>query len=579
MTAMAERRGVWAVVAVLLACTPEPVAQVGDAAAPVTPVVASPARIVAPATFERDPAVSENTVSDVEQQLTKPLCRALKAGETFAVGQSFVPGATGRCGGGWKAAPGNPMVQVRRASAGDAACDPTAAVAGLIDELVVVERCKLGVVGFKLEAPAKTRAVATLLLELVGRSGERRVLRSGEITVALEKGERWRAAAIEFGELEEASGTPRFHDVSGQVGVGLHRAAVTQTVLTYHGDSMRLETTGGLAVIDLDGDGDDDLLAWNRLRTSQAFFNDGAGGFRRIHDLIPKREVGSFLLTADLDGDGTLELVSSEIASCADGKARFGLYSRVGKTFAARPGPEFEHACRRRSMVVFEHIAVADIDRDGRLDLFFSGYRGPDSKQALTHNMFQADDGLPNLLFRQTAPLVFEAEVLSKHAFSYAATFFDVDADGDDDLFVANDYGVNELWRNDANGRLTPVRDHPLTANGQSMGVTVGDFDGDLDLDVYVSNMFSKAGNRVVPLAAGTVSDATYAELMLLARGNTLFRSDGPDRYGEVAADFGMTRAGWAWGQAWFDVDNDGAREMYVVNGMTSHSDPRAPDF
>ncbi len=539
-----------------------------------------PPPIVEPIPFERDLATSEETADAVAEDVTHPLCRALRARERFGVARVIAKRATARCVGPWHDAGRSDLVSVRRAAPTEAACDPVDAMQRLAEGLAVVERCKLGILRFKLAAPRHDIAVATFLLELVGSDGGRRVVRRGEIRAALTKTEAaWVASALEIGDLEEVSGEPRFHDVSGQVGVGLHRAALTETALRYHGDTLRLETSGGVAVIDLDRDGADDLLAWNRLRTSQAFFNDGAGGFRRVHDPLPKTDVGSFLLAADLDGDGTRELVSSELVRCRGGRARFGLFRAEGERFTPLRGPEFAQDCHQSPMVVYEHIAVADVDRDGRLDLFFSGYRGPHSKKAKSHNMFQADDGQPNLLFRQTGPLEFAPAVLSERAFSYAAAFVDVDEDGDEDLFVANDYGTNELWRNDGEGHFTEATGHPLTANGQSMGVTVADFDDDLDLDLYVSNMFSKAGHRVVPLVEGAVRTDTYAALSLLARGNTLFRRDGPDRYSEVAADLAMTRAGWAWGQAFFDVDGDGDRELYVVNGMTSHSDPRAPDF
>ena len=549
------------------------------ASAPAAPVAAPP--LVAPEAFERDLAKSEAAASAAYEHFAGPMCRALRAGERHVVRGLLAPGATGTCVGDWTGVGESDLVSVRTAAATPTPCDLEAAFAGLSAELVALERCKLGVYRSKLALPGRDALHVTFLLELVGQAPDgRRLVRRGEIRARLALyDERWKAAQVEFGPLEEVSGRLRFHDVSGQVGIGLHRAQLTRTALEFHADARRLETIGGIAVLDLDRDGDDDLLAWNRLRTLQAFFNDGDGGFRRVHDLIPQRQVGSFLLVTDLDGDGTREAVSTEISTCEGGRARFGMFRAEGARWSELAGPAFAQDCNKLPLGVYEHVAVADVDRDGRLDLFFSGYQGPDSKKHATHNMFQASDGQPNVLFLQDAPLRFRPVVLGETAFSYAAAFLDLDDDGDQDLYVANDYGRNEVWRNDGLGGFGLVAGHPLGANGQSMGVTVADFDGDLDLDVYVSNMFSKAGSRIVPLTRGQVNEATYSALTLLARGNTLYRKDGPDQFSEIGVEAGVNRAGWAWGQAFFDIEGDGARSLYVVNGMTSHSDKRAPDF
>ena len=111
------------------------------------------------------------------------------------------------------------------------------------------------------------------------------------------------------------------------------------------------------------------------------------------------------------------------------------------------------------------------------------------------------------------------------------------------------------------------------------MGVTVGDFDEDGDFDVYVSNMYSKAGNRIVPLVRKQLTESTYTSLLGLAAGNTLYLQEPGGAYRQAATDLHVDHAGWAWGQAFFDADNDGDRDIFVVNGNTSHSDARAPDY
>ena len=58
----------------------------------------------------------------------------------------------------------------------------------------------------------------------------------------------------------------------------------------------------------------------------------------------------------------------------------------------------------------------------------------------------------------------------------------------------------------------------------------------------------------------------------------TLYKREN-GRYRDVAAAMGLAKAKWAWGQAVFDVDNDGDLDVYVANGNATHSDARAPDY
>ena len=64
-----------------------------------------------------------------------------------------------------------------------------------------------------------------------------------------------------------------------------------------------------------------------------------------------------------------------------------------------------------------------------------------------------------------------------------------------------------------------------------------------------------------------------------MAHGNTLYLNQGGGSYEEASADLGVAHAGWAWGQAWFDVDLDGDGDLYVASGNLSHTNALAPDY
>jgi hypothetical protein len=111
------------------------------------------------------------------------------------------------------------------------------------------------------------------------------------------------------------------------------------------------------------------------------------------------------------------------------------------------------------------------------------------------------------------------------------------------------------------------------------MGVTIADWDNSGRWSMYISNMYSHAGNRIVPLAAALGDD--YRQIALvLARGNQLYERDAESgAWKETAVERGVNWADWAWACLFFDPDNDGDKDLFVANGYTSHEDRQAPDF
>jgi hypothetical protein len=111
------------------------------------------------------------------------------------------------------------------------------------------------------------------------------------------------------------------------------------------------------------------------------------------------------------------------------------------------------------------------------------------------------------------------------------------------------------------------------------MGLTIGDWDNSGRWSVYLSNMYSHAGQRVVNLAQ-SLGDEMQARLGLLAKGNQLFTQEPTGKsWVETATERKVNAAGWAWASLFVDLDNDGDKEVFVTNGNTSHRDSEAPDY
>ena len=107
------------------------------------------------------------------------------------------------------------------------------------------------------------------------------------------------------------------------------------------------------------------------------------------------------------------------------------------------------------------------------------------------------------------------------------------------------------------------------------MGVSWGDYNNDGLMDIYVSNMFSSAGNRVAFQRKFRDDDTAETKSMFQrhARGNSLFENAGDGTFRDVSVEAAVTMGRWAWGSVFTDLNNDGWRDLLVTNGLATNED------
>ncbi len=159
-----------------------------------------------------------------------------------------------------------------------------------------------------------------------------------------------------------------------------------------------------------------------------------------------------------------------------------------------------------------------------------------------------------------------EASALRVFRNTFQSTWSDFDRDGDPDVYLASDYGPNQLFRNEGDGSFRDVTGATGTADvGFGMGASWGDYDHDGRQDLYVTNMYSTAGNRILHKFSHVDE-----EILGTARGNTLFRNRSGSFEkvsGLKAPSLTVEKAGWSWGGQFADVDNDGFLDIYALSG------------
>ncbi len=217
-------------------------------------------------------------------------------------------------------------------------------------------------------------------------------------------------------------------------------------------------------------------------------------------------------------------------------------------------------------------LTAFDYDNDGFLDMFGCAY----GRVEVEHNnsWTQATNGSPNALYHNLAGERFEEVAESAGLrgtdWTYAAAAADVDLDGDADLYLANDYGANRYMRNEGDGTFVDVADqYGVVDQGNGMGVSLGDLDNDGTLDLYVSNMSSTAGNRILGRLENDIDSATFKMLKKLAAGNSIFTA-GESSFDKLPKSAGGVGASWAWAAALADYDLDGRLDVFCTNGFVT---------
>ncbi len=355
----------------------------------------------------------------------------------------------------------------------------------------------------------------------------------------------------------------RLREVGAEVGARFVHRATNVDPRVGNIDAQITAVGAAVSIADPNGDGWPDLFALTSAEgePSALFVNQGDGTFvdraadSGLADLNRPGEGCAMGSTwADYDGDGDQDVFVYGWGTCRlfrnDGGLRFTEVSQ---------GSGLERRMNSNAATWF------DYDRDGVLDLFVTGYFAEHhdlwdlSTTRIMHDSFEfANNGGRNYLYRGAGDGTFvdvsaDSE-LEGTRWTYAAVAADFDRDGWRDLYLANDYGTEQLLLNRAGKRFELAQDVGLEGESKSgMCVALGELGG--QLAVYVTNISRR----------GYLFQGNNLRLAYLDAGQGMIQvAEGP-----------VLDCGWAWGAQFGDLDSDGYQDLVVGNGFISASTER----
>ena len=340
----------------------------------------------------------------------------------------------------------------------------------------------------------------------------------------------------------------------------------------------------GITAADYDGDGFCDLFIPDGVE-SRLFRNQGNGQFEDVTGrtgLSGLSGVGVGLF-ADYDNDGDQDFFVSRTFEPNQ------LYRNNGDD-------TFTDVTEQTGIGTDNCTTVAswaDYNNDGFLDLYVGRYLEPRERIPTT---FYARNGEPNQLYRNNGDGTFtnvtEEAGVGEVGLCLGSAFGDYNDDGYPDLYVSNDFGRKTLYRNNGDGTFDDVTVETGTlAYGAGMSSTIGDYDNDGRMDLYVAHIRSEEGwfaqwptvlrymvnswrqgvwRSDMPLYFEIFKQSGFGFVKVfqdMASGNTLLRNKGDGTFEDATWQANANPPGWFWGTNLVDFDNDGWQELYAANG------------
>ena len=317
------------------------------------------------------------------------------------------------------------------------------------------------------------------------------------------------------------------------------------------------------AIIDVDGDGVEEVFFGGGIDQMDAFYRFTDGAFEDITESLgwtkemPDKTFGAVALDLDTDGDTDM-LVTRQ--------SGVWLYDNTGEGFSAT---RLELELDEQTVPL--SVAVSDLNRDGQYDLFVAGYIARRFVEGET--IFNKEYGGVSELFLNTgdntfAKITADAGMEYQHN-TFMGIFIDIDDDSFEDLIVAHDTGQIRTWKNNGDLTFTNMPNPSSDVFSYPMGIGVTDYLGDGTPDFFLSNVGSTTPDFLVR--------GDLREEQVLYKKWFFLQTNGSFEFEDVADTALVADYEFSWGGIFEDFNLDGRDDLVVSEnyvGFPLHAVP-----
>ena len=345
---------------------------------------------------------------------------------------------------------------------------------------------------------------------------------------------------------------------------------------------------GGVAIGDINNDGLADIYFTSNLGRNKLYLNKGNFKFQDISNSAHVEGTKSWstgVVMVDINADGLLDIYVCNAGNSTGNERKSELFINNGNLTFTEKADEFNLA----DTGITTHAAFFDYDKDGDLDCYilnnsfipvsslnYSNKRELRDKDWDVNPILKG--GGDKLLRNDNGKFIDVSTTAGIYGsligFGLGVTVGDVNGDLYPDIYISNDfYERDYLYINNKNGTFSEqIQNWASHISQSSMGADMADINNDGKADIFVTDMLPEPDDRLKTTTSFDNYDLFTRKLNLdfynQYMQNTLQLNNGNNQFLEIANYAGVAKTDWSWGALLFDMDNDGHKDIYVCNGI-----------